>query len=59
MDSRFAGRVGIVTGAAKGMGLATAVELARDGASVVITDIDAKGPRGGGRRRCRQPAARC
>jgi 3-oxoacyl-[acyl-carrier protein] reductase len=32
--------VAIVTGAAKGMGMATAMELARDGAAVVMTDID-------------------
>jgi 3-oxoacyl-[acyl-carrier protein] reductase len=43
MASRFSGRAAIVTGAAKGMGLATAVEMARDGASVMMTDIDAAG----------------
>ncbi len=43
MQARFAGRVAIVTGAAKGMGFATAVEMARDGAAVVMTDIDAAG----------------
>jgi len=43
MDVRFAGKTAIVTGAAKGMGLATAMELARDGASVVLTDVDAPG----------------
>jgi 3-oxoacyl-[acyl-carrier protein] reductase len=43
MGERFAGRSAIVTGAAKGMGLATAKELARDGASVVLTDIDGPG----------------
>ena len=43
MQARFAGRVAIITGAAKGMGFATAVEMARDGAAVVMTDIDAAG----------------
>jgi NAD(P)-dependent dehydrogenase (short-subunit alcohol dehydrogenase family) len=43
MSARFAGRVAIITGAAKGMGLATAAEMARDGAAVVMTDIDAAG----------------
>jgi 3-oxoacyl-[acyl-carrier protein] reductase len=43
MGARFEGRVAIITGAAKGMGQATAVEMARDGAAVVITDIDAAG----------------
>jgi 3-oxoacyl-[acyl-carrier protein] reductase len=43
MEARFEGRVAIITGAAKGMGQATAVEMARGGAAVVITDIDATG----------------
>jgi 3-oxoacyl-[acyl-carrier protein] reductase len=43
MGKRFGGKVAIVTGAAKGMGQATAVEMCRDGASVRITDIDKAG----------------
>jgi 3-oxoacyl-[acyl-carrier protein] reductase len=43
MGARFEGKVGIVTGAAKGMGQATAVEMCRDGAAVIITDIDKPG----------------
>ena len=38
--SRFSGKVAIVTGAARGMGKATALTLARDGATVVINDIN-------------------
>lgn len=37
--SRFAGRVAIVTGAAQGMGAATARLFAAEGAQVVITDV--------------------
>ena len=43
MGARFEGKVAIVTGAAKGMGLATAIEMCRDGASVMMTDIDKAG----------------
>jgi 3-oxoacyl-[acyl-carrier protein] reductase len=43
MSARFEVKVAIITGAAKGMGQATAVEMSRDGAAVVITDIDATG----------------
>lgn len=43
MAKRFEGQVAIVTGSAKGMGQATAREMARGGASVVITDIDQPG----------------
>ena len=42
--TRFAGKVAIVTGAASGIGRASAVGFAREGASVVVADID----RGGG-----------
>jgi NAD(P)-dependent dehydrogenase (short-subunit alcohol dehydrogenase family) len=42
--SRFAGKVAIVTGAASGIGRASAVGFAREGASVVVADVD----RGGG-----------
>ena len=37
---RVAGKVALVTGAASGLGLATARMLAREGARVVLTDID-------------------
>jgi meso-butanediol dehydrogenase/(S,S)-butanediol dehydrogenase/diacetyl reductase len=37
---RFAGKVIVVTGAASGIGLATAHRLCREGASLVLADID-------------------
>jgi D-amino peptidase len=37
--SRFAGKVAIVTGSARGLGKATALKLAREGAPVVICDV--------------------
>jgi 3-oxoacyl-[acyl-carrier protein] reductase len=44
LDSkRFAGKVAIVTGAGRGMGRATAVRLAREGAAVVFNDVNARG----------------
>lgn len=39
MDLGLRGKVAIVTGSAGGLGAATARELAREGASVVVTDI--------------------
>src|SRR3712207_4344047 len=39
----FENRITIVTGAARGIGLATAWKFAGDGASVVLADRDAKG----------------
>lgn len=39
-EQRFCGRVAVVTGAASGIGAATAARLAREGAHVVVADID-------------------
>ncbi len=43
MAGRVAGKIAIVTGGTKGLGKADAEALAREGATVVITDIDEAG----------------
>jgi NAD(P)-dependent dehydrogenase (short-subunit alcohol dehydrogenase family) len=40
---RFEGRVAIVTGAASGIGLATAERLAEEGATIVAVDVTKDG----------------
>jgi meso-butanediol dehydrogenase / (S,S)-butanediol dehydrogenase / diacetyl reductase len=42
-SGRFAGRAALITGAASGIGRATTLRLAREGADVLAVDIDADG----------------
>ncbi|MET7653945.1 MULTISPECIES: SDR family NAD(P)-dependent oxidoreductase [unclassified Streptomyces] len=43
--ARFAGRTALLTAAASGIGAATAHRLAAEGASALVTDVDAEGAR--------------
>ncbi|HMC68782.1 MAG TPA: SDR family NAD(P)-dependent oxidoreductase, partial [Mycobacteriales bacterium] len=45
MTGRFEGKVAFVTGATSGIGRATALAFAREGASVVVGDIATEGNR--------------
>ncbi|HEY8812344.1 MAG TPA: 3-oxoacyl-ACP reductase FabG [Candidatus Dormibacteraeota bacterium] len=40
--TRFEGKVAVITGSGRGIGAATAARLAREGAAVVVSDMDAK-----------------
>ena len=40
---RLTGKVSIITGAAQGIGLATALEFAKEGATVVVCDVRQSG----------------
>jgi 3-oxoacyl-[acyl-carrier protein] reductase len=40
LEPRFRDKVAIITGAAKGMGRQTAVDMAQEGASVILADLD-------------------
>jgi meso-butanediol dehydrogenase / (S,S)-butanediol dehydrogenase / diacetyl reductase len=46
MNQRFSGKIAVITGAASGIGAATARRFAREGATLVVSDInDAEGER--------------
>ena len=42
-DQRFSGKVALVTGAASGIGRATVLLFAREGASVVVSNVAVEG----------------
>jgi NAD(P)-dependent dehydrogenase (short-subunit alcohol dehydrogenase family) len=42
-SNNFKGKVALVTGAASGIGRATAIDFALEGASVIVADISDKG----------------
>ena len=43
MEQRLSGKVAIVTGSAHGIGKATALRLANEGADIIVADIDIEG----------------
>jgi NAD(P)-dependent dehydrogenase (short-subunit alcohol dehydrogenase family) len=43
MAGRIQGKVAVITGAASGMGRATAIRFAKEGASIVLTDLNSQG----------------
>ena len=45
-NGSFTGKVAFVTGAASGIGRAAALAFAREGASVVVTDMSEQGNQG-------------
>ena len=49
---RLAGKVAVITGGASGIGAAVSELLAREGASVAVTDVDGIVRRFRSRRRC-------